>query len=58
MSFSVNVLFSTARQINFSKETELKIIPKGLVVLWNLKYSNFLPIFSAKHEPNNSIFES
>jgi hypothetical protein len=47
----------TTLEIRFSIETGLKMIPNGFVVLWNLKYWNFSPIFSAKQEPIEVILE-
>jgi hypothetical protein len=47
----------TTLETKFSIATGLKIIPNGLVVIWNLKYWNLSPIFSAKQEPKDKILE-
>jgi hypothetical protein len=48
----------TTLETKFSIETGLKIIPNGFVVIWNLKYSNFMPMLSAKQDPKDTILES
>ena len=58
MSFSVKFCLLTTLETRFSIEIGLKIIPNGFVVIWNLKYWNFPPMFSVKHEPNDTILES
>jgi hypothetical protein len=57
ISFSVYFLLLTTLETKFSIATGLNIIPNGLVVIWNLKYWNLSPIFSAKQEPKDSILE-
>jgi hypothetical protein len=58
ISFSENCCLLTILSIKFLIEKGLKIIPNGFVVIWNLKYWNFFPMFSAKQDPKEIILES